>query len=166
MVRRHVDRLAEPEAKQDPALDPRIHIYRLPESDPQRHAARGHQVPGGILIGDAVVYDRLGRLLLSPLVKGIAADIAAVTPDRARVLEVGCGWGGMVVHATIEALRSLEEPEAVAAGDLPRDVMSMSDRIIIPVKPVIHEYRSQLATVATYEALRETFEAEGEEVPL
>ena len=50
-------------------------------------------------------------------------------------------------------------------GDLPRDVMSMSDRIIIPVKPVIHEYRSQLATVATYEALRETFEAEGEEVP-
>jgi cellulose biosynthesis protein BcsQ len=50
-------------------------------------------------------------------------------------------------------------------GDLPRDVMSMSDRIIIPVKPVMHEYRSQLATVATYEALRDSFAAENEEVP-
>jgi cellulose biosynthesis protein BcsQ len=49
-------------------------------------------------------------------------------------------------------------------SDFPRDVMSMSDRIIIPVKPVIHEYRSQLATVATYEALRDSFEADGEEV--
>lgn len=49
-------------------------------------------------------------------------------------------------------------------GDLPRDVMSMSDRIIIPVKPVIHEYRSQLATVATYEALRQSFEADGDQI--
>jgi SAM-dependent methyltransferase len=58
-----------------------------------RHAARGHQVPGGILVGDAVVYDTLSRLLLSPLVKRIAADVAAVAPDGARVLEVGCGPG-------------------------------------------------------------------------
>jgi SAM-dependent methyltransferase len=58
-----------------------------------RHATRGHQAPGGILIGDAVVYDTLSRLLLGPFRERIAADIAAVTPDGARVLEVGCGPG-------------------------------------------------------------------------
>jgi SAM-dependent methyltransferase len=58
-----------------------------------RHAALGHQVPGGTLIGDAVLYDTLSRLLLSPFLAGIAADVAAVAPDGARVLEVGCGPG-------------------------------------------------------------------------
>ena len=58
-----------------------------------RHAARGHQVPGGILIGNAVVYDTLSRLLLGPFRARIAADVAAVTSDGARVLEVGCGPG-------------------------------------------------------------------------
>jgi ubiquinone/menaquinone biosynthesis C-methylase UbiE len=58
-----------------------------------RHAARGHEVPGGILIGNAVVYDTLSRLLLGPFLTRIAADVAAVAPDGARVLEVGCGPG-------------------------------------------------------------------------
>jgi SAM-dependent methyltransferase len=58
-----------------------------------RHAAAGHQVPGGILIGDAVVYNGLSRLLLGPFHGGIAANVAAVAPDGARVLEVGCGPG-------------------------------------------------------------------------
>jgi ubiquinone/menaquinone biosynthesis C-methylase UbiE len=58
-----------------------------------RHGPRGHQVPGGILIGDAVLYDTLSRLLLSPLYRRIAADVARVAPDGARVLEVGCGPG-------------------------------------------------------------------------
>ena len=58
-----------------------------------RHAARGHPVPGGILVGDAVVYDTLSRLLLSPLVKRIAADVAAAAPAGAQILEVGCGPG-------------------------------------------------------------------------
>jgi hypothetical protein len=58
-----------------------------------RHAARGHQVPGGILIGDAAVYDTLSRLLLGPFLARIAADVAAVAPEGARVLEVGCGPG-------------------------------------------------------------------------
>jgi len=53
----------------------------------------GHQVPGGILIGDAVVYDALSRLLLGPFYERIAADVAAVAPAGARVLEVGCGPG-------------------------------------------------------------------------
>jgi SAM-dependent methyltransferase len=56
-----------------------------------RHSARGHQVPGGILIGDAAVYDRLSRLLLGSLFGGIAVDVATVAADGARVLEVGCG---------------------------------------------------------------------------
>jgi SAM-dependent methyltransferase len=58
-----------------------------------RHGARGHQVPGGILIGDAVRYDTLSRLLLGPFLARIAADAAAAAPDGARVLEVGCGPG-------------------------------------------------------------------------
>ena len=63
-----------------------------------RHATRGHQVPGGILIGDAVLYDTLSRLLLSPLVKRIAADVASVAPAGAQVLEVGCGPGHLSIR--------------------------------------------------------------------
>jgi SAM-dependent methyltransferase len=57
-----------------------------------RRAAQGHQAPGGILIGDAAVYDAISRLL-GPFYRGIAADAAAAAPDGARVLEVGCGPG-------------------------------------------------------------------------
>jgi SAM-dependent methyltransferase len=63
-----------------------------------RHATQGHRVPGGILVGDAVVYDALSRLLLGPLVERIAADVAAVTPAGARVLEVGCGPGHLSIR--------------------------------------------------------------------
>jgi SAM-dependent methyltransferase len=63
-----------------------------------RHAARGHQVPGGILIGDADVYDMLSRLLLGSLFDGIAADAAGVAPEGARVLEVGCGPGRLSIR--------------------------------------------------------------------
>jgi hypothetical protein len=45
-----------------------------------RRATQGHRVPGGILVGDAVVYDALSRLLLGSLVERIAADVAAVAP--------------------------------------------------------------------------------------
>jgi SAM-dependent methyltransferase len=63
-----------------------------------RHAAQGHQASGGILIGDAVLYDALSRLLLGQLYRRIAADVAAVAPDGARVLEVGCGPGHLSVQ--------------------------------------------------------------------
>jgi SAM-dependent methyltransferase len=63
-----------------------------------RHATQGHRVPGGILVGDAVVYDALSRLLLGSLVERIAADVAAVAPTGARVLEVGCGPGHLSIR--------------------------------------------------------------------
>src|SRR6266498_2870559 len=61
-----------------------------------RHArgAMGRKVPGGILIGDARLYDAMShRLLLGSLFERIAADVMAVAPDGGRVLEVGCGPG-------------------------------------------------------------------------
>ena len=63
-----------------------------------RHAAQGHQAPGGILIGDAVVYDALSRPLLGPFLARIAADVAAVAPAGARVLEVGCRPGRLSIR--------------------------------------------------------------------
>lgn len=58
----------------------------------------GRKVPGGILIGDAALYDALShRLLFGSLFGRIAADIAAVAPDGARVLEVGCGPGRLSI---------------------------------------------------------------------
>jgi SAM-dependent methyltransferase len=61
-------------------------------------AGQGHRVAGGILVGDAVVYDAVSRLLLGSLVEGIAAEVAAGAPDGARVLEVGCGPGHLSVR--------------------------------------------------------------------
>jgi SAM-dependent methyltransferase len=66
----------------------------------RRHArgAMGRKVPGGILIGDAALYDALGhRFLLGSLFERIAADIAANSPDGARLLEVGCGPGRLSI---------------------------------------------------------------------
>jgi SAM-dependent methyltransferase len=64
----------------------------------RRGATRGRRVPGGILIPDAAVYDTLSRFLLGPFVERIAADVAAVAPDGARVLEVGCGPGHLSIR--------------------------------------------------------------------
>jgi SAM-dependent methyltransferase len=63
-----------------------------------RRTARGHPVPGGILIGHTGGYDALSRLLLGPFFGRIAADVAAVTPDGARMLEVGCGPGRLSIR--------------------------------------------------------------------
>ncbi len=53
----------------------------------------GRSAAGGILIGDAAVYDAMSRLLLGSFFAGIASDVASVVPTGARVLEVGCGPG-------------------------------------------------------------------------
>ena len=58
----------------------------------------GRRVPGGVLMADAAVYDTVGRFLLGPFVRRVAADVADATPDGARVLEVGCGPGHLSVR--------------------------------------------------------------------
>ncbi len=75
-----------------------------------RHAYGGGarlRVQGGILAGDAVAYDNVvGRLVLGPLIRSVAADVAVVAsagvpdgaPDGARVLEVGCGPGRLSIR--------------------------------------------------------------------
>jgi hypothetical protein len=49
-----------------------------------RRATGGHRVAGGILIGHTGVYDTLSRLLLGPLYRRIAADVAAAAPNGHR----------------------------------------------------------------------------------
>ena len=50
-------------------------------------------VTGGVLIGQVGAYDQVTGVLLAPLFRSIAADIAATAAPDARVLEVGCGPG-------------------------------------------------------------------------
>jgi SAM-dependent methyltransferase len=60
-------------------------------------AAMGKHVPGGILIGDARLYDTLSHRLLGSLFERIADDISANTPGGGRGLEVGCGPGRLSI---------------------------------------------------------------------
>jgi SAM-dependent methyltransferase len=65
-----------------------------------RHGRRsmGRKVPGGILVSNAAFYDALAhRVLLRSLFDRVAADIARVAPEGARVLEVGCGPGRLSI---------------------------------------------------------------------
>jgi ubiquinone/menaquinone biosynthesis C-methylase UbiE len=55
-------------------------------------------VPGGILIGNAALYDTLSRLLIGPLVMRIAADVATVALAGAQILEVNCGPGQLSIR--------------------------------------------------------------------
>lgn len=60
--------------------------------------SNGRRVMGGTLIGNAVAYDEMSRLVLGSFFGPIAADIAAAAPDGARVLEVGCGPGHLSIR--------------------------------------------------------------------
>ena len=48
-----------------------------------RGAAPGHDVPGGILMGQPGLYDKLTGILMGSLIRGIAADVAAGIPAGA-----------------------------------------------------------------------------------
>lgn len=63
-----------------------------------RGAAKGREEQGSILIGDAAAYDAMSRLIFGSFFGPIAADIAAIGPKGARVLEVGCGPGHLSVR--------------------------------------------------------------------
>lgn len=67
-----------------------------------RGAHSGRRAPGGVLIGDPLLYDLHTRLLLGSFFRGIAADVAAVAPHGARVLEVGCGPGTLSIRLARE----------------------------------------------------------------
>lgn len=58
----------------------------------------GRETPGGILVGDVTLYDSLGHRLLGSFFRGIAADVAALASEDARVLEVGCGPGRLSIR--------------------------------------------------------------------
>ena len=63
-----------------------------------RRGASQHAVEGGMLVPNALFYDRMARLLLGPLFKGIADDIADTSSGESRILEVGCGPGHLAVR--------------------------------------------------------------------
>jgi SAM-dependent methyltransferase len=66
-----------------------------------RGHAEGRTVVGGILIGNPPAYDAMSRAFLGSLFRGVAADVAALVPRGARILEIGCGPG----HLSIEMAR-------------------------------------------------------------
>jgi SAM-dependent methyltransferase len=67
--------------------------------------AIGKHLPGGIVIGDAAIYDAFSHpLLLGSLFDRVSADVAAVAPDRGGVLDVGCGPGRLSVALAARGL--------------------------------------------------------------
>lgn len=50
--------------------------------------------------------------------------------------------------------------------DLTRFALTAADRVIIPFRPSLKEYESQLATVALYKQLRSASEARGDKAPI
>ena len=63
-----------------------------------RGAAFGRRLPGGIVMNNVAAYDVMTRLLLGPLYRSIASDVAAVASPEARVLDVGCGSGTLATR--------------------------------------------------------------------
>jgi SAM-dependent methyltransferase len=68
----------------------------------RRGVARGHAVPGGILIGHVGAYDVHTRWLLGSLFDAIAADVGSSATPGAATLEVGCGPGHLSIRLARE----------------------------------------------------------------
>jgi SAM-dependent methyltransferase len=96
-----------------------------------RRAAQGHPVAGGILVGHAGAYDTLSRLLLGSFADRIAADVAAVAPAGARVLEVGCGPGHLSVRLARQGfdVTGLDlDPAMIARAQAKADRLGRADQ--------------------------------------
>jgi SAM-dependent methyltransferase len=65
------------------------------------HAAP-HTTEGGTLVGGAPLYDTLTGLALGRFFDGIAANVAATSPQDAEVLEVGCGPGHLALRLAVD----------------------------------------------------------------
>jgi SAM-dependent methyltransferase len=109
-----------------------------------RHRGVHRQVPGGILMDEPRVYDTLTRILLRPLFRGIAADVAASTPADARVLEVGCGPGHLSIKLAEQGLQvtgidldpamiDRAEANATSAGDDRHLSLLVGDAAALPL---------------------------------
>jgi ubiquinone/menaquinone biosynthesis C-methylase UbiE len=68
-------------------------------------------------------YDRMTRLLMKPLYRRIAADIAATAPDGAALLDVGTGPGLL-----LEALDRLRPDLRLVGVDLAADMIDHARR--------------------------------------
>src|SRR5215475_8709175 len=92
----------------------------------------GHTVSGGILIGDAVAYDWMSRLILGSLLGRIAGDVAAAVPHGARVLEVGCGPGRLAIRLAgrhgLEVTGLDLDPAMIQRAKVNADRMANGDR--------------------------------------
>lgn len=64
----------------------------------------GHEESGGIVMGDAGVYDTVSRLLLGSFYRGVADDVAANARRGSRVLEIGCGPGHLAIELASRGL--------------------------------------------------------------
>ena len=83
------------------------------------HESRGHAHGSGAIEGrSSHRYDRLARLLLKPLYRRIARDIAAAAPDGAELLDVGTGPGIL-----LEALGNLRPDLRFVGVDLAADMI-------------------------------------------
>jgi hypothetical protein len=67
-----------------------------------RGLVRGHDAPGGVLIGHVGAYDVHTRWLLGSLFDSIAPDVASTATPGAAVLEVGCGPGHLSLRLARE----------------------------------------------------------------
>src|SRR4029453_11594144 len=80
----------------------------------------------------AGVYDTLSRLLLGPLIDGIAADIATAAPAGAQVLEAGCGPGHLSIrlarHHGLEVTGLDLDPAMIARAQANNDRPGHSDQ--------------------------------------
>lgn len=85
------------------------------------HHLTDRSAPGGQLMPNDAAYDVLSRVLMGPLFRSIARDVAATSPPGATVLEVGCGPGHLAI------LLAREHDLDVTGLDLDPDMITRAE---------------------------------------